>query len=244
MSLIILTPYNNPVRNIITVGGVKMWSDGTAASSVYNYMHPTDSTHSYTGDTGSGLYAIDPAQNGTLYSVWGDTTTDGGGYTVISGSALSTFPGLIENIRQFKDRVVIYEAYGSTLYYTLMTQLSQYAGTNITISQSSSDIKVNFVPNVTNGTLNGFNTNGTNMSFTNCDTNPSSYFDVLSSGTALGSSGALYALSSSWIGTRIGYTGAIPSTFFSPGKIAFGGCGAYNTVPDFAGISGWCFGFK
>jgi len=69
-----------PTVNIITVDGVKKYSNGYVPLSAKEYLNPK-SGYAYDGDTGSGFYSILIAQQEV--SVFCDMTTDGGGWMVL-----------------------------------------------------------------------------------------------------------------------------------------------------------------
>lgn len=47
-------------NGIVNFGTYRAWSDGTYAKSAEEYLRPTDGSHVYMGDTGSGIYRIKP----------------------------------------------------------------------------------------------------------------------------------------------------------------------------------------
>lgn len=65
---------------IVMYNGARMWSDGTYAVSCNAYRYPTGKGV-YAGETGDGLYWIQPEGAASPYKVYGDMTTDGGGWT-------------------------------------------------------------------------------------------------------------------------------------------------------------------
>jgi hypothetical protein len=68
------------VRTVLNVGGVRRWSDNSAAASCAAYRNPP-SGYSYAGETGSGTYLIAPL--GTSFQVFCDMDYDGGGWTKV-----------------------------------------------------------------------------------------------------------------------------------------------------------------
>jgi hypothetical protein len=72
---------------IVTYGGGRRWSDGTYATSCKGYKNPS-APYSYSGQTGDGVYTIDPDGAGATaaFDVRCDMTTDGGGWTIVYGS--------------------------------------------------------------------------------------------------------------------------------------------------------------
>ena len=69
--------------------GVRTWADGSLATSCYQYRHPTDAQHTYTGDTGSGLYRIQPTGQSPI-EVRCDMDLEGGGWTLVGKFNLVT----------------------------------------------------------------------------------------------------------------------------------------------------------
>jgi hypothetical protein len=78
----------NWLTPIVTYGSGRRWSDGTYATSCKTYKNPT-APYTYGGQTGDGVYTIDPDGAGATaaFDVRCDMTTDGGGWTIVYGSA-------------------------------------------------------------------------------------------------------------------------------------------------------------
>jgi hypothetical protein len=75
---------SEPNTGILDTGGVRKWADGGIAANCSVYRTPSDG-HTYTGDTGSGLYWIDPdgPTGSAAYVNYCDQTTNGGGWTLV-----------------------------------------------------------------------------------------------------------------------------------------------------------------
>ena len=73
-----------PRATLTTVNGAREWNNGDVALSCNDYLNPGDS-YTYTGDTGDGVYRIDPG-TGPM-TVLCNMTEDGGGWTLVLGSA-------------------------------------------------------------------------------------------------------------------------------------------------------------
>jgi acyl-[acyl carrier protein]--UDP-N-acetylglucosamine O-acyltransferase len=73
--------FDNPDVGILDTGGVKAWEDGTYASSCYTYRYPVDG-HVYEGNSGNGVYNIDPDGNGTPIQAQCEMLRQGGGWTM------------------------------------------------------------------------------------------------------------------------------------------------------------------
>lgn len=73
-------------KYIKIVNGARQWSDNTYATSCLNYIQSDIAGYNYTGDTGDGVYKIDPDGTGgnAAFDVYCDQTTDGGGWTYIT----------------------------------------------------------------------------------------------------------------------------------------------------------------
>ncbi len=72
-------------------GGIKRWQDGRAAKSCEEYRRPT-APYAYLGDTGDGVYIIDPDGSGSAYgdiTVYCDQTNHDGGWTLALSAGLN-----------------------------------------------------------------------------------------------------------------------------------------------------------
>jgi hypothetical protein len=63
--------------DLITVSGTRSWADGTYAPSCDGYRSPAG-IETYAGDVGSGLYNIDPDNDGTPFAAYCDMATTTG----------------------------------------------------------------------------------------------------------------------------------------------------------------------
>ncbi len=72
---------------IVTSGQTRTWANGSYAASCRDYFEPT-APRAYSGDTGDGIYRIDPA--GTPVDVYCDMSSDGGGWTLVARMATDT----------------------------------------------------------------------------------------------------------------------------------------------------------
>lgn len=69
-------------RYVVLDNGVRRYSDGTAAGSCNDYLNP-EQGGLYVGETGDGMYWIDPDGDGAAieFQAYCDMTRDGGGWT-------------------------------------------------------------------------------------------------------------------------------------------------------------------
>ena len=69
------------IADVVEVGGVRMWSDGSCAATARGYLEPPPG-YEYSGSTGDGVYRL---QIGALQrDYYCDMTTDGGGWIMVS----------------------------------------------------------------------------------------------------------------------------------------------------------------
>lgn len=73
-----------PEPGLKNTGGVRRWADGTTATSCNAYRNPT-APHTYTGDTGSGVYTLDVDGSGSTapFDAYCDMVSFGGGWTLV-----------------------------------------------------------------------------------------------------------------------------------------------------------------
>lgn len=73
-------PVDLPIKSF---SGVRMWADGTYAQSCKDYRLPTDAWRTYSGDTGNGVYRIQPP-GAAPADAYCDMVSDGGGWTMVT----------------------------------------------------------------------------------------------------------------------------------------------------------------
>jgi hypothetical protein len=98
-----------PIQLVLNAAGYRGWSDGTFSASCNEYRHPADSRH-YEGDTGSGIYRVQPS--GAAVDVYCDMVTDGGGWARVASAAGNgaAFPTTEVNDRGLQYREVLLAA--------------------------------------------------------------------------------------------------------------------------------------
>ncbi|PKN59528.1 MAG: hypothetical protein CVU56_00445 [Deltaproteobacteria bacterium HGW-Deltaproteobacteria-14] len=174
--------------------------------------------------TGEYTVDLDGAGSAGTHVVYCDMTTSSGGWTVFKNAEVGSVSGLNSAWLTDKQHVIVYLNVSGTVGYTVLSQLAAY--TNLDVTHNGTFTRVYFVPGVVPGTTNGFRSNGSNLSFTNCDTNANSFFTFYQTGYS--AVGTPYALESSWRGSRIAYGQSIPAGYFGNVNLAFGGCGSYT----------------
>ncbi|GAB5389644.1 MAG: hypothetical protein Alpg2KO_26120 [Alphaproteobacteria bacterium] len=92
-----------------TTGDPREWADATQATSCDEYRNPVTPGYAYQGDTGSGIYLIDPdgAGGSAAFQAECEMSFDGGGWTKINHGTdtvlgdLTKFPTSLNNISSF-----------------------------------------------------------------------------------------------------------------------------------------------
>jgi hypothetical protein len=81
--------YLSTIKNY---GTYRAWADGTYAKSATEYLYPTDPKYAYQGDTGDGVYRIQPIAGGSTIDVYCsmDTSKDEGGWMLIINTGAKT----------------------------------------------------------------------------------------------------------------------------------------------------------
>ncbi len=104
-------------KYIKLVNGSRQWSDNSYATSCLKYIQSDVAGYNYTGDTGDGVYKIDPDGTGgnAAFDVYCDQTTDGGGWTLVHyhNSKNGAFFGTIENAKLYNPN---YPGFSNDLY--------------------------------------------------------------------------------------------------------------------------------
>jgi len=194
----------------------------------------------------------------TPRAVFCDNTTEGGGWTVINPADIGTFGADLDTFRARSGQVLVYlsDAVVPERTYTLVEQLDAYSAYSLEISQNSDGIggggvnlRLTMIPTTVAavvGATQGFKSNGTEVTFVNCDGNPNSYIELFAPG--LGYNAVVpYAFTTTWIGTRAPTTAPIPSAYFSDAAMHQGGCGAHNTSSYWSstyGVTAAAFGLR
>lgn len=84
--------------------------------------------------------------------------------------------------------------------------------------------------------IQGFTSNGQDLTFNNCDTNPNSYFAFFAADGGYDFA-ANYALTNAWLASKL-TGGVLPVSYFAKAAMHHGGCGAHNTTSYWASIDG------
>ena len=98
------------------------------------------------------------------------------------------------------------------------------------------------------GDRQGYNLNGHDVAFSNCDGNPNSYFAFYGNLNHLPNvvKNPSSALLHQWVdqATQLPTTSYIPASFFTGFEIHMGGCGAYGTLDNFQELAGAALGLR
>ena len=193
----------------------------------------------------SGEYSVFLGAPRTVYC---DNSLAGGGWMFIKPSdfqALASFD--LDKWRTDKGKALIHLSGSYGKGYTLIQQLAAYAvhPLSVTVASSASgsstagyNLKLVMVPKsvATAQTTQGFSSNGKELTFFNCDSNPNSYFEFFAPGGGYDFAAA-YALTTAWLGSKIA-GGTLPASYFSKAAMHDGGCGAHNTSSYWVSVDG------
>ncbi|PIW02568.1 MAG: hypothetical protein COW42_00915, partial [Deltaproteobacteria bacterium CG17_big_fil_post_rev_8_21_14_2_50_63_7] len=196
------------------------------------------------GQASSGTTTVDPDGNGGVvpFAVHCDQTTAGGGWTLFSPDQLGTLGFDVNAFASDKTQVLFYLRHSDgRQFYTVAQQLPAYAGYDLTWSELSSDhLRVTFIPvsvAAAAGATQGLRSNGTDLTFVNCDANPNSYLEFYRTGASY-SQASDYNLAYAWRDTKLPLTDAIPVNYFGFTAMHFGGCGTHSTSPYWSTYDG------
>ena len=145
---------------------------------------------------------------------------------------------IIQQISAFKATPLSIQFNSSTGYQSpLNTKMSPY-------------IYIGIIPKnlIRRGQVEGFNTNGHNAVYKNCDGNANSYFTFLFNRN--GATEVNYSPTPSMVAQLRVWDSSLPSSlnipqsFFTPFEFHFGGCGGYGDLQDFPTFQGAAVGLR
>jgi hypothetical protein len=130
------------------------------------------------------------------------------------------------------DQAISYlRSWSGAQYYTLLEQLPAYAAYDVAVADVDSDrTRITFIPvsvAAVSGATQGFRSNGSDLTFTNCDANPNSYIEFWRTDQGY-TFAADYTMSLYWRNTRLASPLTLPDEYFTRTIIHQGGCGTHS----------------
>ena len=224
--------------------GVHRWNDNSLANSCLSYLNG-DARHKYSVATGSGVYRIIPTGYTNSVDVFCDMQNNGGGWTLFPLSAYGNTTYFNPNTyTTIKNVVTFYMFDGSSVRYE---PVSAVDGRNLTYSTDGYYTTVTFETPVYQGTTNGIHYNAGTYSFSNCDSNNSSYIRL---NNARASDSNINIDGQGLVNNLWNYGGGAGFSpglgYFSQGGLYFGGCGVAESSNNWAarGFSYGAWGYK
>jgi hypothetical protein len=193
----------------------------------------------------SGEYSVFLGAPRTVYC---DSTTAGGGWMFIKPADIQALSAFNFNAwRTDKGQVLIRLSGSYGQAYTLIKQLPGYATYPLSVTVAATagastsagyNLKLTMIPVAVAAalTVQGFNSNGKDLTFVNCDGNPNSYFEFFTP-TGGYDFGGSYPLTTGWLGSKTS-GGSLAASYFSKAAMHDGGCGAHSTTSYWTTIDG------
>ena len=168
-------------------------------------------------------------------------------------TSLCVLIALIQDINMlFQNRrsvhLVLWLADNSQHHGTI-EQIAARQGTDLTlVKNADNSLTLKFIPGVTTGVQNRMRINGNDNSFTNCDTNPSSYIMFQRATTDIMANGMIwpnYEFNRRILNMMLPLSAhPVPADYRMYATIAFGGCGTVSGTKSGSTVIGMALGFS